>query len=57
MMELGVLDYTKAVWGGRKQGLLEDVGSLFAWGKLLEHQRQSTELYYMAHLVVQEVEH
>ena len=32
--------------------MLEDVGSL-----LLEHQRQSTELHYMAHLVAQEVEH
>jgi len=45
------LGYTKAVWGGRKLGWIEEAevclkpeSSLCAWGKLLEHQQQSKEL-------------
>ena len=36
---------------------MEPGGSLCAEGKLLEHQRQSTELQSTGHFVVQEVQH
>ena len=64
MMAPGELGYMKAVWGGRKQGWLEEAAvglepgsSLCALRRLLEHQLLSTELQNTVHLVVQEEGH